>query len=126
MIDLVQDVSGVIFGCALDGPNKLIVLQQPGNTPFHSNIRIIKEDYIESVSECTADPEEQPDVPYVDERRCREREERAVRAAELDAAKIGIGVTEEGQAVFDSLAKTLPCKWQNKTIVVLDEVRFGA
>ena len=118
-----QDVSGIIFGCTLEGPHKVIVLQQPGSTPFHTTLRIIKQDYIESVSECTIPDEDPVEPPIVDERRSREREEKAVRAAELDAAKIGIDVTEEAQAVFDSLAKTLPCKWQNKTIVVLDEVR---
>ena len=101
----------------------MIVLQEAGSTPFHTNLRIIKQDYIESISECTL-PVGEPlePLPPVDERRCRDREERAVRAAELEAAKIGVGVSEEGQAVFDSLAKTLPCKWQDKTIVVLEEV----
>ena len=120
-----QNVSGVIFGCDSDGPERVMVVQQPGSTPFHTNLKIIKESYIESVSECTppSDGPSEP-LPLVDEQRCRDREERAVRSAQLEAAKIGLGVTVQGQLVFDSLAKTLPCKWQDKTIVVLDEVRF--
>lgn len=120
-----QNVSGVVFGCAFDGPQKVIIIQQPGSTPFHNNLRIIKQNSIESVLEAAV-PSGKPmePLPPVDQKRGREREEKAVRAAELEAAKIGLDVTEEGQAVFDSLAKTLPCKWSNKSIVVLDEVRI--
>lgn len=117
----------MVFGSAFEGPKRVIVLQQPGSTPFHTNLRIIKQDTVTSVEVKGPLPTEEPteSLPAVDEKRCSEREERAVRAAVSEAAKIGVGVTEEGQAVFYSLAKTLPCKWQEKTIVVLDEVSRG-
>ena len=34
----------------------------------------------------------------------------------------GLGVSKEGQQIFDCIYKTLPCKWQEKTIIVLNEV----
>ena len=44
------------------------------------------------------------------------------REAEIKAQAVGEGVTQEAQNIYDSLAKTLPCRWEDKGIIVLDEV----
>ncbi|KAI8390866.1 anticodon-binding domain-containing protein [Radiomyces spectabilis] len=54
--------------------------------------------------------------------RLRGRESDAMKGHLQQAAKIGVGVTKEAQDIFDALAKTLPCRWSNDTIIVLDEV----
>lgn len=61
----------------------------------------------------------------VDMQRCQEREAKALRTAELEAAKIGIGVSREAQDIFDALAKTLPCRWDSKDIIVLGEITIS-
>jgi len=115
-------VDGEVF--AFDSGAGVIALQQPGSTPFHQHLRLIKDDIVQSGTH-DAPPSGMiatTELPVVDKQRSREREERAVRAAQLEAAKIGVGVTAEAQKVFDALAKTLPCRWDDKTIVVLEEV----
>ena len=47
-------------------------------------------------------------------------EQQALMVAQAASNMIGEGVTDEGQAVFYALAKTLPCFWSGKNIVALD------
>jgi hypothetical protein len=117
-------VSGVVFGRLATQDHQVLILQQPGSTPFQANFRILKKEQIIAVSDLQKpkDGWNLETLPTVDVKRGQEREERAIHAAELDMAKIGVDVTAEGQAIFDALSKTLPCRWQQKTIVVLDEV----
>ncbi|PWN38336.1 uncharacterized protein FA14DRAFT_25942 [Meira miltonrushii] len=49
------------------------------------------------------------------------RERAATAEASKRAAKIGVGVSKLGQDVFDGLSKTLPCRWADRHIIVMDE-----
>ncbi|CEH15242.1 Uncharacterized conserved protein [Ceraceosorus bombacis] len=52
------------------------------------------------------------------------------RVAALDSNKrynrIGKGVGREGQMVFDALDKTLPCRWHQTHIIVMDDIVISA
>lgn len=50
------------------------------------------------------------------------RERAATGEALKRAAKIGKGVSKLGQDVFDALNKTLPCRWVDRHIIVMDEI----
>ncbi|RKP04977.1 anticodon-binding domain-containing protein [Thamnocephalis sphaerospora] len=54
--------------------------------------------------------------------RLRAREAKAIKEAHQAEARRGVGVDKEAQDIFDALSKTLPCRWHEQTIVVLDEV----
>ena len=46
--------------------------------------------------------------------------------AQAEASRLGVGVTAQGQALFDTLSKTLPCRWRGTSIIVLGEVGHPA
>lgn len=50
------------------------------------------------------------------------REQASRKEHQAAIARKGIGVTQEAQDLFDSLSRTLPCRWEKQSIIVLDEV----
>lgn len=118
-----EEISGEVF--AFDKNARIVVVKQPGTAPRTSTVRIITERYLASVM-FGKRPENALDLrlPPVNLQVCKEREDKAVRAAEAEAARIGAGVSKIAQQMFDALAKTMPCRWDGPTIVVLEEVRL--
>lgn len=53
------------------------------------------------------------------------RVEKAVQEDQKARARVGQGVSDEAQALFDALGKTLPVRWAGRSIVVMDEVIIG-
>ncbi len=90
-----ETASGVVF--AYDAATDRLVLRQPGSTPFHSSLRILKGEHVTNILQLKPAAGPAEPLPAVDLQRCREREDKAVRAAEAEAAKIGVGVTRQAQ-----------------------------
>jgi len=67
-----------------------------------------------------------PPINHVHVERLQVREQLAIKEMGAQLAKTGVGVTQEGQEIFDALSKTLPCRWHKDTIVVLDEVLISS
>ncbi|XP_039684549.1 uncharacterized protein [Medicago truncatula] len=90
-------------------------------------IRLLNTDYIQDFT--FLGQHEDPLDPrnfYVDLNDLQAREELAIRQAEADAERIGVGVTSEAQNIFDALSKTLPVRWDKTVIVVMNEVRISS
>ena len=62
---------------------------------------------------------------HVDMEQLRAEEDRLLKKKQLEHAQRGVGVSAEAQAIFDSLAKTMPCRWQGASIVILDTVTLS-
>lgn len=53
------------------------------------------------------------------------RVEKAVSEDQKARARVGQGVSDEAQALFDALGRTLPVRWAGKNIIVMDEVMIA-
>ncbi|KAL3147660.1 hypothetical protein ABBQ32_002413 [Trebouxia sp. C0010 RCD-2024] len=117
-----EEVQGEVF--AYDKGSNTVLIRQQGSTPFHSNLRLLKASYIKNVNNVLPPAQPVEPLPLVDMQRCRDRESKALQAAQAEAAKTGIGVSTEAQQVFDALSKTMPCHWRQQSIIILNEVEL--
>mmetsp|Transcript_5327 Transcript_5327/g.18145 ORF Transcript_5327/g.18145 Transcript_5327/m.18145 type:complete len:186 (+) Transcript_5327:61-618(+) len=122
---------GVVY--AVDDTLGLAVLRAPGDIQNSHHVQIINCDantktdvkVLNSVSpppNSRGEEEGRAALPVIDKGRQERRFETAVKAAQFVADNIGENVTEEAQEIFDALARTLPCRWKNQEIIVLDEI----
>lgn len=112
-----------------DRPSNIVVLQEglKSNPQSRRNIRFLKANYIKEFS-FLGQSDDPLDLKkcYLDLNSLQSKEEAAVRQAEIDVERIGVGVTAEAQSIFDALSKTLPVRWDKTAIVVMNEVRVSS
>ncbi|CAL0305080.1 unnamed protein product [Lupinus luteus] len=110
-----------------DRPSNILVLQEGFKHGPRRNIRLLKTNYIKDFTFLgQSDDPLDPNNCFLDLTALQTREELAIRQAEADAERIGVGVTTEAQSIFDALSKTLPVRWDKTVIVVMNEVRVGS
>ncbi|KAK6340533.1 hypothetical protein TWF696_008859 [Orbilia brochopaga] len=115
----------------LTGPN--VTQPLPKNTPV--NVRILKIPFLKDVVVLVPPKPPQnattakgpfsaaePQIRPLSIQAIRSREQAASRAEYEKLMGHGVGVTAEGQDIFNALSKTMPCRWQGKHIVVLDTI----
>lgn len=110
-----------------DRHSNILVLQEGSKPGPRRNIRLLKANYIKEFS-FLGQSEDPLDIKkcYLDLSSLQAREESAIRQAEADAERRGVGVTGEAQNIFDALSKTLPVRWDKTVIVVMNEVRVSS
>lgn len=120
-----ETITGELF--AFDKTTNCVVIQEKSDDKKPGCVRILKANFIKEMVEAQERPvdvELDMKLPPIDIARCQAREAAALKSAEEEAKKIGVGVSEVAQDIFDALSKTLPCKWNDKVIMVMDEVRI--
>ncbi|KAH8949901.1 hypothetical protein BDL97_10G056600 [Sphagnum fallax] len=118
-----EAIEGAVL--AYDNSSKIVVIQEGSSGP-RQNLRFLKVNYVKDVM-LLGQAEEQFELknPYLDMTSLRNREEAAIRQAEAEAERFGVGVTQEAQDIFDALSKTLPVRWEKTAILVMNEVRVS-
>ncbi|XP_070055869.1 uncharacterized protein LOC107815829 [Nicotiana tabacum] len=113
---------------AFDKPSNILVLQEGVSASGPKrDIRLLKANYIKEFSFLGQgqDPLD-TNKCFLDLNSLQSREDSAIRQAEIDAERFGVGVTAEAQTIFDALSKTLPVRWDKTVIVVMNEVRVSS
>ncbi|XVF02398.1 hypothetical protein REPUB_Repub04eG0172300 [Reevesia pubescens] len=112
---------------SFDPVANILVLQEGSKSGPRRNIRLLKANYIKEFSFLRQD-EDPLDVNQclLDLTTLQAREDSAIRQAESDSERFGVGVTSEAQNLFDALSKTLPVRWDKTVIVVMNEVRVSS
>lgn len=113
---------------AFDKPSNILLLQEGVSASGPKrDIRLLKANYIKEFAFlCQGQDPLDISKCYLDLSRLQTREDSAIRQAEIDAERFGIGVTAEAQNIFDALSKTLPVRWDKTVIVVMNEVRVSS
>lgn len=101
----------------------IVVLQEGDSGGARRNLRFLKTTFIKDVK-LVGQVQDAFDLKISppDMKSLRDREEAAIKQAEAEAERIGVGVTAEAQDIFDALSKTLPCRWDKTTILVMNDV----
>ncbi|KIW05733.1 uncharacterized protein PV09_03590 [Verruconis gallopava] len=110
-------VEGIVF--AVDAGFDVVVLRDG------ANFRVVPLGQINSfkVLGTAKEGDEEPiTIGRVDTEALRQREAKAILEAKKAEANIGKGVTKEAQELYDYIMRTLPVRWSEKRIVVLDSV----
>uniref|UniRef100_A0A7I4FCC5 AD domain-containing protein n=1 Tax=Physcomitrium patens TaxID=3218 RepID=A0A7I4FCC5_PHYPA len=102
----------------------LTAFEQEGDSvDGRRNLRFLKTTLVKDVK-LVGHVQDAFDLKYsqTDMKSLRDREEAAIKQAEAEAERIGVGVSTEAQDIFDALSKTLPCRWDKTTILVMNDV----
>jgi hypothetical protein len=117
---------GVVY--SHDESLQLAVLRTPGDIQNSHHVQIVRTkgaNVMHSIPPQNGEEKFEEKLPVIDKGRQERRFETAVKAAQFVADNIGENVTEQAQEIFDALARTLPCRWKQQDIIVLDEITIS-
>jgi len=123
-----EEFEGLIFACDVSSGCVVLETCAQGCSPSDGfrDFRILKTSVIADVELVSSQstsviPSVSSSLPPLNLRRIANRQHKALRAWKQELGRIGVGVTPEGQRIFDALYKTMPCRWRDQTILVFED-----
>jgi len=122
-----EEVEGEIFSYDTT-TNCVVLIQHQTHSTLKKSYRILKTSFVKEVQYLgRVDNQDSANFEFtpINIQKIRSKEDSSLHALRDEASRIGVGVTKEAQEIFDALAKTLPCHWNQDTIIVLEEVKIS-
>ena len=115
-------LEGVVY--VYDAAANILALQLPkDSSPDYSLLNTAALTHIDLVRRSAASSAPRV-LPEVDPAKLASKEAKAVAQRQVEASRIGVGVSGAGQRMFDALAKLYSAAWQGSTIVLMDVLRL--
>ncbi|KAI9246207.1 anticodon-binding domain-containing protein [Sporodiniella umbellata] len=114
-----EQVEGTVYTC--DKVTNCLVLDC-STQDKHNSFRILKIAHIKEVVSVEEERKAYASIGYIHLDALKSREATVLKGFRDQASKVGVGVTKDGQDIFNALSKTLPCHWSKESIVVMDEI----
>lgn len=131
-----NSITGKIY--TYDAKSNTVTLEETALGSKPAGYRIIKTSFIRDVqvldkpkktqanepgSRVAVVEKTEPVIGYVNTANMAKKEATAIQTAVKIRSTRGVGVSKEAQIIFDAIYKTIPCRWYNNSIIVMDEVR---
>eukprot|EP01113_Clastostelium_recurvatum_P029951 TRINITY_DN3626_c0_g1_i2.p1 TRINITY_DN3626_c0_g1~~TRINITY_DN3626_c0_g1_i2.p1 ORF type:complete len:176 (+),score=25.24 TRINITY_DN3626_c0_g1_i2:101-628(+) len=118
-----ETVEGEVF--SFDPTSNCLVLQEDA-AGGKKNFKILKINGVKDIKVLSRGTQDaMTTLPSINMSRVRMREEAALQQAVAESARIGVGVSSEAQEIFNALGKTLPVRWIQLQICVLDVLHIN-
>lgn len=119
-----ETIEGEVY--CFDLPTHCVILSEaPPAGSVRKTYRLLNVFYVRSLQRLSPQPvEDLRPVRPIDMAKLRTKEAAAIADARKEASRIGVGVSPQAQLIFNALSKTLPCRWDNDTIVIFDDLRI--
>ena len=108
-------LEGIVFTCDL--PNSCLILEN-----YSKGFHIISIIGIKSISIKDLSRKSTTQVFNLPLDKLIKREGQTLALMRQENSRIGVGVSNLGQDIFDELSKTLPTNWSDKDIIVMDDI----
>ncbi|EME28914.1 Protein LSM12 [Galdieria sulphuraria] len=119
-----KEYRGIVY--TYDADANCVVLARKSQDSLKSDLRILKASLVKNINVLGRSNVDQlpQQLSPLNLEALKMREEQALQKARKDLARTGVGVSQQAQEIFDALCKTLPCQWEEDSIVIFENIKL--